>query len=286
MPNTRILYLEAEKRDFSEFMHKHPGYFRRPEDGRIDFKKKMMEDVPWLYVKGGRNQNCILWHKIMFNEIHGMAKVPIPCQNCWKVVIMPRNLVEMMATWFMQQQMDRPAKCGTEGERSNTDRLYGGYWYNNSLDDGLACYQAVKAQLEHQRIYERELFGVPLSCSFGNEYLPAGSDPLPNLIFKRGCTEMEQHCGPSDQWEYDAAQVEKEAITTDAFSADIVGLRQGDNHIASLLKTFIHKAYQWGDPSYVHFTNGNRLFAGPVTYHDKDEDFMQQVRARTFEPMR
>lgn len=286
MSNTRILYLEANKRDFSEFLHRHPGYFRRPEDGRIDFKKKMLEDVPWLYVKGGRSQNCILWHKIIFNEIHGMGKVPIPCQNCWKVVIMPRNLVELMATWIMQEQMGRPSKCGIEGDRSNTDRLYGGYWYNNSLDEGLECFDAVRTQLEKQSTYEREFIGVPLSCSFGNEYLPAGADPLPKLIFKRGCTEMEQHCGPSDKWGYDEAQVEKEALTIDAFAADILGLRQGEYHVASILKSYIHKAYQWGDPSYRHFTNGNRLFEPPVTYHDKDEAFLNEVRARTFAPMR
>lgn len=286
MTSTRILYLEANKRDFSEFIHKHPGYFRRPEDGRIDFKKKMLEDVPWLYVKGGRSQNCILWHKIMFNEIHAMGKVPIPCQNCWKVVIMPRNLVELLATWIMQEQMGRPSKCGTEGDRSNTDRLYGGYWYNNSLDEGLECYAAVKAQLERQQVYERELFGVSLRCCFGNQYLPEDSEPLPQLILKRGCTEMEQHCGPSDKWSYDQAQVEKEALTTDAFAADILGLRQGEYHVASILKTYIHKAFQWGDASYVLFTNGNRLFEPPVTYHDKDQEFLDDVRARTFASMR
>jgi len=284
--NTRILYLEACKHDFSEFMHTHPGYFRRPSDGRIDFKKKMMEDVPWLYVKGGRSQNCILWHKIMFNVIHKMNKVPIPCQNCWKVVIMPRNLEELMATWILQQELGRPSKCGTEGERSNTDRLYGGYWYNNSLDEGLACYEAVKNQMADHRTYRREFLGVPLSCSFGNNYLEGDVGLFPRLILKRGCTEMEQHCGPSDQWDYDGVQKETEAIATDAFAADIVGLHQSENHIASILKTYIHKAFQWGDPSYVKFTNGNRLFEPPVTYHDKDEEFLNQVRKRTFEPMR
>jgi hypothetical protein len=284
--NSRILYLEAGKRDFSEFMRSHPGYFRRPSDGRIDFKKKMMEDVPWLYVKGGRSQNCILWHKIMFNEIHKQLKVPIPCQNCWKVVIMPRNLEELLATWLLQQQMGRPSKCGTEGDRSNTDRLYGGYWYTNSLDEGLECFHAVCAQLANQQTYRREFLGVPLACSFGNQFLPADAAELPTLILKRGCTEMEQHCGPSDAWSYDEAQKETEAIVTDAFAADIVGLHQSENHIASILKTYIHKAFQWGDPSYVQFTNGNRLFSPPVTYHDKDQKFITQVREQTFEPMR
>lgn len=287
MANSRILYLEANKRDFSEFLHSHPGYHRRPVDGRIDFKKRMLEDVPWLYVKGGRSQNCILWHKVIFNEIHKMGKVPIPCQNCWKVVIAPRNLVELMATWIMQRQMGLACKCGTEGDRSNTDRLYGGYWYNNSLDEGLQCYKRVQGQLEKQRVYECEFIGVPLVCSFGNDFLPAEQrGTLPAVILKRGCTEMEQHCGPSDQWGYDEDQKEIEAITQDAFAADIQGLQQSENHIASIIKGYIHKAFQWGDPSYVHFTNGNRLFVPPVTYHDKDDAFLNQVRAKTFEPMR
>lgn len=277
MVNTRILYLEAKKRDFRAFMNNNPGYFRHMGSGKIAFTPKVAEDPPWIYVRASDWQNCNLWHRVMFDQILEKKHVPIACHSCWKVVIMPRNLEELMATWIMQLEIEHPCKCGTEGNRANTNRIYGGYWYNNSIEEGMECYRRITHALKNQIEWRTSFAGVPIRARFGNEYLPEPGT-LPKVILKRGCTEYEQNCGPSDQWVIGEDQVELENIVLESFDLEVSQPKQTENHLASIWMDFIHKAYQWGDPSYKAFTNNNRLFNPPVTYHDKDQDFIDSFK--------
>lgn len=277
MPNSRILYLELIKHDFRSFLKSNPGYYRRLGDGKICFDPKTAEEPPWIYVKPSGWQNCNLWHRVIFDQFHGQNKVPIPCQQCWKVVAMPRNFEELMAIWIMQRQINHPCKCGTEGDRANTNRLYGAYWYNHSIEEGMSTLAKVENAMDSCRVWRTSFLGVDLKAEFGNKHLPMHlHGTTPHVILKRGCTEFEQHCGPSDKWTWDAEQEELEKNIMAAFSTEVYAPRPSDNHIASILAGFIHKAYQWGDESYQGFTNGNRLFVAPVTYHDKDESFLKK----------
>lgn len=266
MANTRILYLEASKRNFTrDILNGNNGYHFRNEDGKIEAKGKSMAiDPPWAYVKPGPAQNCMFWHHMLFRQVFNSAMVPIQCHNCWKVVLAPRDIEELFACYIMQHEMGRPSKCGTETERDNTPRNYGGYWYNNSLQEGLECYNAVKAELERGKVYEREILGCPVKVKFGNGY----DESVPPLILKRACTEFEQACGPSDQWNWDDEQVELERIAFDSFSQEITHSRQTDIQLSIIFQDWIHRAFRVGDEKYLLFTNGNRLFPPPVTYHD------------------
>jgi hypothetical protein len=240
----------------------------------------MHPDPPWIYTKPRENQNCHFWHKILFNIIHNQQKIPQACLDCWKVVVMPRNLEELIATYFMQLSLNRACKCGTEGDRENTDRLYGGYFYNKSQEEGQECYELVKNTIATYRQWTHTLFGVPVTVSFKAEgdILPfqAGDvvcKGLPKVILKRGCTEYEQNVGRSDKWEVSDEQLEEEYFAKDAFVQDNPNLKQTDHQISHVIEKWIHNAFRWGDQSYLKFTNGNRLFAPPVTYHvDKSDE--------------
>ena len=272
--NTKILYLEAAKREFVDrFLSNHPNYFYRGEDGKIDCTQRMQPDPVWAYIKPGMNQNCLFWHAILFDAIHEKKRVPIPCQNCWKVVLMPRDIEELFASYLLIHELGRPGKCGTEGDRANTDRFYGAYWYNNSIEEGLECYELVKAQVERDRTFEATILDAPLKVRFSNGY-----DGPPRVLLKRACTEFEQACGPSDKWDWDDEQVEIERIAADSFSQDIVTMHQTDIQLARLAYRWIHSAFKWGDKKYTMFTNGNRLYPPPVTYHDMDAAKLQEVK--------
>jgi hypothetical protein len=272
MPNTKILYLEAAKREMiDKFLSSNPGYFYRNEDGKIDCVKRMTADPPWAYIKPGLNQNCQFCHTVLFNVILEKKKVPIQCHSCWKVVLMPRDIEELFAAYLLIKELDIPGKCGTEGDRANTDRLYGAYFYNNSLQEGLECWKKVKAAVERDKVYESDLLGAPVKVKFGNGY-----DSMPNVILKRACTEFEQACGPSDQWTWDEEQQEIERITANSFCQDIMLIRQTDIQLSRLYYAWIHKAFQWGDQKYKMFTNYNRMYPPPVTYHDMDEEQLKE----------
>ena len=274
MANTRILYLEAKKREFVDrFLSKHGSYFYRMEDGKIDFQKRMMPDPPWAYIKGGANQNCHLWHQVLFNFIYEEKKIPIPCHNCWKVVLMPRDIEELFASYILIKELGRAGKCGIEGDRGNTNRLYGAYFYNNSVEEGLECYDLVRKAVDTDRSFNLTLLGAPLVTRFNNGY-----DTPVNVILKRGCTEFEQQCGPSDTWNWDEDQVETERIVNDSFVSDIFHAEMSEAQIARLAYKWIHHAFKWGDEKYLMFTNGNKMYPPPVTYHDMDAAKLEEVK--------
>lgn len=260
--NSRILYLEAVKRDFiSKFLLSNTGWFLRNSDGKIDTKRRMHPDPPWIYVKHTTGMNCTFWHRILFDVIHEKQKVPIPCQSCWKVVFEPKNLVELLATYGLMRKLDMPSKLGTEGNRENTDKLYGAYWYNKSKEEGQDRYDQVTKEMAKGLYYEYALFGVPIRERIEEDFLG-------RIILKRACTEFEQNVGPSDKWGWDDDQAETEMLATDAFVQDVIIFKQSEHMIAHIIASWIHHANQWHDLTYKKFTNNNALFAKLVTYHN------------------
>lgn len=264
MANTNILYLEAEKRDLvNKFLKHNTEFFLRLTDGKIDWKGRLTPDPPWYYHKPLYLQNCFFYHKLLFDILHRTTKVPIWCQrHCWKVVLAPRTLEELMGVYLLLKELDLPSKCGVEGQRENSNKLYGAYFYNISLAEGRACYAKVKKVIEEAKPRE----GLILNCPVTVQWQP----DMP-VILKRACTEFEQHCGPSDKWTWDETQEEQEQIFTDAFALKSESYSQNEYMIGALMTQWIHRAYQWGDETYKKFTNGNILFSPVVTFHDKPD---------------
>jgi len=71
--------------------------------------------------------------------------------------------------------------------------------------------------------------------------------------------------------------VEEERIAQNAFTQDVITAGMGDSQLARLAYLWIHKAFQWGDEKYKMFTNGNRMYMPPVTYHDMEERQLKEV---------
>lgn len=281
MANTKILYLEANKRNVIDpFLRHNPGHWLRGEDGKIDHHRRMHPHPPWIYTKGRENQNCHFWHKILFNVLYQQNKIPSPCLGCWKVVFMPRNFEELLAAYIMQKTLNIPGKSGTEGARDNTDRLYGSYYYNPTQEKGMECFNLIKKTME-QREWKYSFFGVPVTAKFYDKgdvmHWFQGDiivDGPPKVILKRGCTEFEQNVGRSDKWDESVNddQMEQEYLWKDAFVLDHPNMQQSDHQLAQVIQKWIHNAYQWGDQSYLKYTNNNRLYNPPITYHDKQEE--------------
>ena len=72
----------------------------------------------------------------------GKKWVPSKCMGCWKVVVRLKTLKQLFSLLQLQMRMGRPSKCGIE-VRESVNGLYGGYFYNHSLEEGLECYSAV-----------------------------------------------------------------------------------------------------------------------------------------------
>jgi hypothetical protein len=223
------------------------GYKLRDGDGKIWVDTFMAFHTPWHHVHHADGLDCHTWHKILFDVIFqrfGMKYIPSKCQSCWKVVVRMATLKQLHALLGLQQRMGRPSKCGIE-VRDTVNGLYGGYFYNHSLGEGLECYEAVRAAID----VEPEL----------------GPDVF--VILKRACTEFELSCGPSDEWKVTPEQAQIEALVNKWFVRDIMQRTQPSHAIATVHRRWIEWAYQCGDQTYLEYTNGVPIFPKVISYH-------------------
>lgn len=203
---------------------------------------------PWIYHKSHEDNLCGFWSYILFNFFHSKMGMPAAgCQSCWKIVVRPRTLEELMKLRKVQIDMDVSGKCGIE-RRYSVHGTYGGYFYTRSLEAGLKRYKEVRRQVD-----------IHISSAV-------------DVFLKRGCTEMEQAFGDSDKWEVTPQSAHWEKLVTDAFEYVPFKPAQPDNFKDGVMRKWIEYAYANGDPTYKLYTNGKPLYKPYVTYHDKKEN--------------
>lgn len=238
------LYSKLERFDICSILEPllNAGYYIGEND-RITKRSTLTHRTPWCHIYPANNKECGLWHGVLFNHF---KIIPKGCHECWKVVVRPRTLKELFALEEVEQSLGHPAKCGIE-VRAYTPAHYGGYFYNNSLDEGRACYEMVrKAMDEH-----------------------IGKDV--GVILKRGCTEMEIFGGPSPFWAIKPEDEELEDYVADRLDVrGAFGVRQPDFMKTSVHKRWIQWAFSNNDKTYLEYTGGKPLYPPAVLYHEGD----------------
>ena len=222
------------------------GFKLRPGDGKLVAEQAPPWNTPWHYVEYSYDIDCVLWNGVVFEELFRRRFVPSWCQNCYKVVVRPRTLSELFKLLAVQKQMEWPSKCGIE-VRKDVPHLYGGYYYCKGLDEGKECYEAVRKNVD--------------------EYI----SPDVKVILKRGCTEYERACGPSDKWEVKPEQIPIEDLVRKYIVWDSNRHKQPEHVIAYVHKTWIEFACQSGDMTYLEFTDNQPLYPPYVTYHNGEK---------------
>ena len=235
------------------------GWKWREADGKIEAQiKPCVADTPWHHVKHDHRLKCGLWHQIMFDlvcprlPVH-QRFVPSKCQNCWKVVVRPKTLVQLFALRDLQKAMDRPSKCGIE-RRDSVFGLYGGYFYNVGLPEGKECFNLVRDAVSSDKFL----------------------GPDVQVFLKRACTEYELEHGDSDKWQITEEQLHIEALIERWVVVDDTEVRQPEKMIHHVWKKWIEFAYACGDETYAQFTGGKPLYPPYKTYdHLTDEEVQQ-----------
>ena len=185
-----------------------PGFKLRQSDGKfVPTETSIVYDGPWDHIRTSYIHRCGIWHSIIFGlvgwEMRKQRFVPSYCQACFKVVVKPKTLEGLFALRDMQVQMDYQSKCGIE-PRPTVHGLYGGYFYNRGLEEGLEKYRIVRDAVNENKV-------------LGPALLPENSSkPGTVVLLKRACTEMEvpppDGCGPSDKWVTTPWQMHKEHL--------------------------------------------------------------------------
>jgi len=231
------------------------GYYIN-ERGKITRKGGLAWNTPWVHVVAAPNKRCNLDHNIIFNNFEF---IPKRCHECWKVVVSPRTLSELMQLETVERELGLPSKCGIE-IRSYTPRLYGGYFYCDSLEHGRSTYKTVR------------------------EAVSDAISPDISVILKRGCTEYELIVGPSPYWVITPEHEELERRIEQRVELPVqLGVNQPDYVIDHVKKRWVEWAYAAGDETYKEFTGGEAIYPDTVKYHEgKLEEIKADLaRART-----
>ena len=228
------------------------GYAWDPETQTLKTMgfKSIHTNTPWVHVKPCPQKNCNMDHQIIFNT---WGIVPPKCQECWKVVVNPKTFKQLMELEALEIELDRPSKCGIE-LRDYTPKHYGGYFYNNSLDEGRECYGVVRSAVD--------------------EALTDGKDV--QVILKRACTEFEVVKGPSPFWCLSPEEEAKLELIHAFVQNNRSNLAQPDFTKTNVRLGWMLWAHSNGDMSYKEYNGGKALFSSPVTYHEGDIDGIKQ----------
>lgn len=190
---------------------------------------------PWYYIRTDLGRRC----KILKDIIAPAFKfVPSRCQECWKVVVRPRSLKELFRLVDIQLECEFFCKCGIE-VRPYVFGNYGGYFYFNSVSEGLAGLDEV-----------RRLVGVGIS-------------PDVPVILKRGCTELERMVPHSSKWTTSDAQkrIEDNVLSSIYVPTKVTG--QSPRQIKRVMRGWVEFAYDRGDKTYLEHSNNRPLFSAP-----------------------
>lgn len=257
------------------------GFSIRPRDNKIaPAVPGKSFNVPWVYVCPDDSKDCGFWHQVIF-DTYGLF--PLGCLDCWKVVVRPKTVKQLFALHeyqdseykYSRTKNGTPAgycKCGIE-LRKYVHGNYGGYFYNSSLEEGLQCYEKVRADIT-------KYIGADIS-----------------VTLKRACTEYELKYGDSSRWEellekgsyedkdgnvitvppLDVLKQKIEAIKLNvSMTAEDMQAEEGYNvqqpgyvkiHV---MRSWLERAYDVGDPTALEFNEGGKLYyTPPVTYHNR-----------------
>lgn len=200
-------------------------------------------DTPWHHVKHLTTKKCGVDNHIKF-QVFGY--IPPRCMECWKVCVTVKTLEDLFKLLEIEKSLERASKCGIE-LRWYTPKLYGGYFYNNSLDEGRECFEVVRKAVD--------------------EHL--GKDTP--VILKRACTEYELVKGPSAGWimTKDDHRLDSELeIMIDTYAPISDG--QNDWMIAQVHSRWMEWAFKHKDPTVGKYIGETPLYPGCMTYHDGD----------------
>ena len=227
------------------------GSLKLGKDNTIIVTKEIGVQCPWKFQNMLQDRKCNLWHDIYFNKYGHQAK---GCFNCWKIVVKPKSLKELMQMVSLQKKLDLPSKCGID-KRNYTDCLYSGYWYcplEGGLDEARKLYKTVKKEVR-KKVHDM------------------------SIILKRGCTEMELRKGPSDSWEWTERDEMLEALLDSVYREETrAGIEQIPILGVHIFTEWVRWAFMHGDETWKEFCSVP-LAMPVVTYHDskhESQDFV------------
>jgi len=204
----------------------------------------------WIYVNPVPDSACPFYQTF----VECCNFIPSHCLNCWKVVVKPRTLYELVRVYEFQKDFvegrigkGHYCKCGVE-PRQHVNQHYGAYFYCKSQEHGLHRYEQVRSAVN-------------------------GIDTEIPVTLKRYCTEFELSCGPSDKYQrqpdHDIIEAEiLKAVDLEPFRGQYL---QPDFLVRHILYQWVMFAWDRKDPTVNLFNDDEPIFPPSVTYHEESK---------------
>jgi len=222
----------------------HDGQYELP------IRASHQTDTPWVHVKQDPHRNCMLYHTIIFQCFDF---IPEPCLECWKVVVRPRTVLELFKLYNLQVGLDEYSKCGIERERPFVNALYGGYFYNDSYEQGMERKAQVRKAVDEQ------------------------ISPEVGVILKRYCSEFELKFGCSKDYERPEDADHWEALVNKHCQGlDFGESRQPEILVFHVMHDWLMFAYKNQDPTAKLFNDGNPFYTKPYEYTKEDKEWLKR----------
>ncbi|MEI9991741.1 MAG: hypothetical protein WDM86_17085 [Rhizomicrobium sp.] len=186
---------------------------------------------------------CAFLNHFLFRQAYGESAVPFGCRDCYKVKVVSRSMRQLMAVRDIVKSLPCASKSGPEVDNPQNSSPYGTYLYLTGLGVAQAYYRKVREKIDQH-------------SSLG---------PDTKMLVKRGCSNYEHRCGPSDKYTFDPRLEPLEAALATWFVAPVLRFtREIRNALA--LTQMVRTAYRIGDETYKDFNGGRDLVQPTVNY--------------------
>jgi hypothetical protein len=255
------------------------GWHWNAETGKLTpGHASILDDVPWI--TQNLDFDCFKWNRIFHHGVTSGKMVHTHCQTCFKVVVAPRTFRELLALEEFQESSGLRCKCGIE-LREYVGRPYGGYFYSwepgeleqMGFDLGDGSLPVAYNIVDDTDALRKGLEKYKLICD-AMDYIAIEDGPIP-VILKRGCTEFEMHCGPTNHPNY--RHVSEDQLEIEGLIDEHVDYREGmfvgtqpEVVKDSIRMRWAEFAHFIGDMTYVDWL-GQKLGNDPVTYHKESK---------------
>jgi len=182
---------------------------------------------------GEFGRTCKFLNDFLFRTVYGNSTVPWGCRGCHKVKVLSTTMRQLMAVKTISEETPLSTKSGSE--LASPEHRYATYIYTRSLDEARTTYKTVRARIDAD---------------------PA-LGPAIKVIIKRGCTNYETNCGPSDRYALDPRLAEVEDYFHARFEHSPRANRDVENTVNRMQIAWT--ACQIGDETYKDFTGGKEI---------------------------
>lgn len=245
-------YSQLQLFNFQKYFQHKGGHYIDIDTQRLTKLAHFDWDSNWCHVNPDPNRrNCGRWRMLF------QAKQFIPqfCLSCWKVVITPRTLRELYDLRDLMLSMSREnpfcyCKCGIETRDWTPGKVYGGYFYTDSFEDGMKRWREAR--------------------NLVSEHISSGVD----VVLKRYCTEFEVVLGDSINYERPINADPLEAFYDSIMDMKHGKLMQPEWVLLTVWQRWMEHGWRWGTPKdrkqiEEDHNGGKPLYRLPRTYHPK-----------------